>query len=87
MPRVGFELTTPVFQRAKTVHALGRVSTVIGKVKLSLQQAVVEAHRIVRRRGSHIFKTIGSQMAMRSALRARHPLAPGKFLVLISVRG
>jgi hypothetical protein len=36
------------------------------KVKLSLKQAV-EAHRIVRRRGSHIFYTIGSQMAVRSA--------------------
>jgi uncharacterized membrane protein len=28
MPRVGFESTTPVFERAKTVHALA--STVIG---------------------------------------------------------
>jgi hypothetical protein len=34
------------------------------KVKLSLQQ-VVEAHRVVRRQGSHISYTIGSQMAMR----------------------
>jgi hypothetical protein len=57
------------------------------KVKLSLQQAV-EAHRIVRRRGSHIFHTIGSQMAVRlSALRADHPLPSGRFQVLISVRG
>jgi hypothetical protein len=30
MPRVGFEPTTPVFERAKTVHALGRAATVIG---------------------------------------------------------
>jgi hypothetical protein len=30
MPRVGFELTTPVFERAKTVHALDRATTVIG---------------------------------------------------------
>jgi hypothetical protein len=30
MPRVGFEPTTPVFERAKTVHALGRAVTVIG---------------------------------------------------------
>jgi hypothetical protein len=49
-----------------------------------MQQAV-EAHMVVRRRGSHIFKTIGSQMAVRSALRAGRLLPPGRFLVLISV--
>jgi hypothetical protein len=41
----------------------------------------------VRRRGSHIFWTIGSQMAVRSASRAGRALPPGRFLVLISVRG
>jgi hypothetical protein len=30
MPRVGFELTIPVFERAKTIHALERAATVIG---------------------------------------------------------
>jgi hypothetical protein len=30
MPQVGFEATTPVFWRAKTVHALDRAATVIG---------------------------------------------------------
>jgi hypothetical protein len=30
MPRVGLELTIPVFERAKAVHALYRVATVIG---------------------------------------------------------
>jgi hypothetical protein len=30
MPWVGFEPTTPVFERAKTVHALDRAATVIG---------------------------------------------------------
>jgi hypothetical protein len=30
MPRVEFEPTTPVFERAKTVHALDRAATVIG---------------------------------------------------------
>jgi hypothetical protein len=30
MPRVGFESTTPVFLRAKTVHALDRAANVIG---------------------------------------------------------
>jgi hypothetical protein len=31
MPWVGFELTIPVFERAKTVHALDSAATVIGK--------------------------------------------------------
>jgi hypothetical protein len=32
MPLVGFEPTIPVFERAKTVHALDRATTVIGVV-------------------------------------------------------
>jgi hypothetical protein len=47
----------------------------------------MEAHRVVRRRGSHNFKTIDPQLAVRSA-----PYTPAAFysqedLVLISVRG
>jgi hypothetical protein len=30
MPQVGFEPTIPVFERAKTVHALDRMATVMG---------------------------------------------------------
>jgi hypothetical protein len=30
MPRVGFEPTIPVFERAKPVHALDRAAAVIG---------------------------------------------------------
>jgi hypothetical protein len=30
MPQVGFELTIPVFEPAKAVHALDRAATVIG---------------------------------------------------------
>jgi hypothetical protein len=30
MPPVGFEPTTPVFERAKTVHSLDRAAAVIG---------------------------------------------------------
>jgi hypothetical protein len=30
MPQVGLELTIPVFEQAKTVHALDRVASVIG---------------------------------------------------------
>jgi hypothetical protein len=58
-----------------------------GGWKLPLSQ-VVEAYRVVRRRGSQIFYTIGSQMAVRlSALRASRSLAPERFLILIYVRG
>jgi hypothetical protein len=32
MPRVGFEPTIPVFEWAKTVHALDLVATVIGRI-------------------------------------------------------
>jgi hypothetical protein len=32
MPPVGFETTTPVFERMKTVYALDRAATVIGSV-------------------------------------------------------
>jgi hypothetical protein len=40
----------------------------------------VEAHRVVRRRGSHIFKTVCSQMAVRLlALRA------GRHLIIINL--
>jgi hypothetical protein len=31
MPRMGFETTTPAFDRAKTVHALDRAATQIGE--------------------------------------------------------
>jgi hypothetical protein len=31
MPLVGFEPAMPVFQQAKTIHALDRAVTVIGK--------------------------------------------------------
>jgi hypothetical protein len=34
MPRVGFEPTTPVFELAKTVNAIDRVASVIGRVLL-----------------------------------------------------
>jgi hypothetical protein len=34
MPRVGIELTTPVFEGAKTVHASDRAVTVIGSLSI-----------------------------------------------------
>jgi hypothetical protein len=36
MPRVGFELTIPVFERAKTVNALDRAATVIGSRNIAV---------------------------------------------------
>jgi hypothetical protein len=35
MPRVGFEPTIPVFERAKTVHALDRAAAVIGVLNIT----------------------------------------------------
>jgi hypothetical protein len=32
MPRKGFEPTIPAFERAKTLHALDRAATVIGRL-------------------------------------------------------
>jgi hypothetical protein len=40
MPQVGFELTIPVFERAKTVHALDRAVTVIGNFCISLYKCM-----------------------------------------------
>jgi hypothetical protein len=48
----------------------------------------VDARRVLRRRGAHIFYIIGSQLAVRlSASLAGRPLPAERFLVLISVRG
>jgi hypothetical protein len=57
------------------------------KVKISPWEAE-KAHKVVRRRYSHIFYLVSSQMAVGlSALCAGHSLPPGRFLALISVRG
>jgi hypothetical protein len=40
MPRVRFEPTIPVFERAKTVHALDRATTVIGS-RLMLGREII----------------------------------------------
>jgi hypothetical protein len=36
MPGVGFEPTIPVFERAKTVHALDYAATVIGFITVTI---------------------------------------------------
>jgi hypothetical protein len=57
----------------------GMYYTVRITAKLSMSQAV-EAHRVARRRGSHIFYTIGSQISVRCQpyAPAGHPLPPRK---------
>jgi hypothetical protein len=48
----------------------------------------MEAHRFVRHRDSHIFKTVVSQTALKlSDLFTARPLPPERLLVQISVRG
>jgi hypothetical protein len=46
MPRVGFESTIPVFQRAKTVHALGGAATLIGS-KFDMAGKINEPFRLL----------------------------------------
>jgi hypothetical protein len=41
MPRVGFEPTIVVFERAKTVHVLDRAATVIGEDDMYLVKLVL----------------------------------------------
>jgi hypothetical protein len=63
-------------------------STLLGRrhsVKV-ISNSAKEKSEVVRRRGSHNFQTIGSQMAVRlSALGTGPPLPPGRFLVHISI--
>jgi hypothetical protein len=44
MPQVGFELMIPVFEGAKTVHALDRAATVIARYMYKSQMSVRPSH-------------------------------------------
>jgi hypothetical protein len=46
MPRVGFETTTPVFERAKTVNALDRAATVIGLNAHTSEKSQEDKHKV-----------------------------------------
>jgi hypothetical protein len=46
MSRAGFEHTTQQFERAKTVHALGRAATVIGLNFKYQQENIISTHKI-----------------------------------------
>jgi hypothetical protein len=49
MPRVGFEPTTPVFERAKTDHALDGAATVIGTYcNTRALQIYIQLHNILQ---------------------------------------
>jgi hypothetical protein len=43
MPQVGSEPTIPVFERAKTVHALDRAATVIGLLNMYPMESASES--------------------------------------------
>jgi hypothetical protein len=58
------EIKTGINGKCSDVDGLWNV-----KLKLLLKQTV-EAHRLVRRRGSHILKKIGSQMAVSDIISA-----------------
>jgi hypothetical protein len=47
MPRVGFEPMIPVFERAKTVHALDRAATVIGFILYTVKQNKQEEAKVM----------------------------------------
>jgi hypothetical protein len=69
------------------IHTCCRMYIFVHKKGKAIPKTGVEAHRFLRRRGSHIFWTIGSLMAVRlSSLRAYHSLPAWRFLILISVR-
>jgi hypothetical protein len=65
MPWVGFELTIPVFERAKASHALDRAATVIGtKIKNNLKIKASFGTRWSCCRGSGISFLIGYLMTL-----------------------
>jgi hypothetical protein len=62
MTWMGFEPTIPVFERANTVHALGRAATVIGRphisiVKLWDKRSLDSPHKTIQRMHVETYKT------------------------------
>jgi hypothetical protein len=59
MPLVGFEPTVPVFERAKTVHALDRAATVIGSplkcTQLNIKENIIINEKIILEYASEIY--------------------------------
>jgi hypothetical protein len=49
MLRVGFELTIPVFERAKAVHALDRTTIMIDCESILLRKIFVESRDVIGR--------------------------------------
>jgi hypothetical protein len=46
MPRLGFEPTISVFERAKTVHSLDRSATVIGMTAVTIYKIEVKSENV-----------------------------------------
>jgi hypothetical protein len=97
MPRVGFEPTTPVFERTKTVHAADRTATVIGleifrllKILITLPVTTAELERCfstLNRIKSFLENTMGerrlkSLVMSRSDQTNKLPLALTRTVVL-----
>jgi hypothetical protein len=55
VPRVGFEPTTLVFERAKTIHALDLAATAIDSMRISIyyehMQNLNKSQKVVKERG------------------------------------
>jgi hypothetical protein len=59
MPRVGFEPTTPVLERAMTVHALDSGATVTGPCETNgTQKPTVSMHVTSNKTGDFLFNSI-----------------------------
>jgi hypothetical protein len=54
MPRVGFELTIPVFERAKTVHTLDREATAIGHKRFYVMHCLALISFLTNSVGPHV---------------------------------
>jgi hypothetical protein len=100
---MSFDLKTDSNEKYALFASFNAVALVWGKLCVSWMMHDIEiwvkkckaihvtglgGHRVVRHRGSHIFWIIGSQMVVGCQPYALAALySPGRFLVLISVRG
>jgi hypothetical protein len=64
MTRMGFELSTPVFKGAKTVHALDCAATVIGsRIFMTTKKMVFDKRR------TFVFRLFQSPMQLQTVMR------------------
>jgi hypothetical protein len=86
MPRVGFEPTIPLFQRAKAVHSLECAATVIGNIRYDL---FLFSTLLNRRYNVQVFIQEKAEFVSEQAVNARstfqqvsHLLAPISILIV-----